>query len=59
MGSLLKGENSKKWYGGLSNEWGRLLQVNDHVIKGTDTLVYIQNKDILKDRKKTYRSFCM
>ena len=57
MGSLLKGESSKRLYGGLSNEWGRLSQGNDHGIKGTDTLVYIQNKDIQKDRKTIYGSF--
>ena len=57
MGSLLKGENSTRWYGGLSNEWDRLSQGNDHGIKGTETLVYIQNEDITIDRKLTYRSF--
>ena len=56
MGSLLKGGNSKRWYGGLSNEWDRLSQGNDHGIKGTVTLVYIQNKDVSKDRKITYGS---
>ena len=44
MGSLLKGENSARWYGCLSNEWGRLSEGNDHGIKVTETLVYIQNK---------------
>ena len=57
MGSLLKVDNSIRWYGGLSNEWGRLSQGNDHGIKGTDTLVYIQNKEIPKDRKVTYGFF--
>ena len=41
----------------MRNEWGRLSQGNDHVIKVTDTLVYIQNKDIPIDRKITYGSF--
>ena len=40
----------------MSNEWGRLSQGNDHGIKGTDTLVYIQNKEIPKDRKLIYGS---
>ena len=57
IGSLLRGENSNRWYGCLINEWGRFSQGNDHGIKGTDTLVYIQNKDIPKDRKITYGSF--
>ena len=54
IGSLLRGENSNRWYGCLINEWGRFSQGNDHGIKGTDTLVYIQNKDIPKDRQITY-----
>ena len=33
MGSLLKGEHNKRWYGGLINEWGRLSQGNDRGIK--------------------------
>ena len=57
MGLLLKGGNSTRWYGGLNNEWVRISQGNDYEIKGTDTLVYIQNKEIPKDRKITYRSF--
>ena len=44
MGSLLKGDDSTRWYGDLSNEWGRLSQGNDNGITGTDTLVYIQYK---------------
>ena len=44
MDLLLKGDNSTRQYKGLSNEWVRLSQGNDHEIKGTDTLVYIQNK---------------
>ena len=57
MSFLLKRDNSTRWYEGLSNEWGRIWQGNDHGIKCTDTLVYIQSQEVQKDRKVTDGSF--
>ena len=38
---LLNGNNSKVWNKSMSNELGRLAQGNDHGVKHTDTIKFI------------------
>ena len=45
------------WDKALSNEWGRLAQGNIYGIKHTDTIEFIHQSEVPKDKKETYDSF--
>ena len=55
--TLLYGSDGKKWIPALSNEWGRLAQVNNTGVEATDRIEFIINVCVPPDRKVTYASF--
>ena len=55
--SLIEGSNSKIWMRSLSNEWGRLAQGNQNNINGTDTIDFIFQHEVPKEKDVTYATF--
>ena len=55
MEDLLNGpDGTSIWDKALSNEWGRLAQGNIYGIKHTDTIEFIHQSEVPKDKKVTY-----
>ena len=54
---LLKSNHKHVWTRSLSNEWGRLAQGNKHGILGTDTIEFIFQHNVPKDKKVTYATY--
>ena len=54
--SLLKGPHESIWERSLSNDWCRVAQGNDFSVKGTDTIEFINRKEVPPDKKVTCAS---
>ena len=54
--SLYSSKNKHIWHRSLSNEWGHLAQGNDVGINGTDTIVFIPQSAVPRDKKVIYAS---
>ena len=54
--SLLKGSHESIWERSLRNDWGRLAQGNNFGSKGTDTIEFINRKEVPPDKKVTHAS---
>jgi hypothetical protein len=55
--TLLSGTNGATWTTSLSNEFGRLAQGFGTSIVGTDTIDFIQRKEVPSEKKVTYGNF--
>ena len=55
--SLINGSNKKIWLRSLSNEWGRLAQGNNEGVKGTDTIDFTHQHEVLHDKDVTHAIF--
>ena len=56
--TLLHGSDGKNhWIPALSNEWGRLKQVNNTGVEATGTIEFINHVSVPPDIKVTYASF--
>jgi hypothetical protein len=54
---LLNSINKHIWMRSLSNEWGRLAQGNKYGVIGIDTIEFISQHDVPKDKRVTYATY--
>ena len=57
LNSVLKGKDKQTWTQSLENEWDRLCDGKLGNVKGTNTIVFVHNKDVPIERKVTYGNF--
>ena len=57
--NLLQGPLKHIWNISLSNEWGRLAQGNKHGVTSTDTIDFIHQHEVPRDRDVTYATFVL
>jgi hypothetical protein len=55
--TLLNGANGPTWTQSLCNEFGRLAQGFHNTIVGTDTIDFIHQHEVPKDKNVTYGNF--
>ena len=57
--TLLQGSDRKIWTQSLSNEWGRLAQGNDAGVVSTNTIDFVHQNEVPKNRDVTYATFVL
>ena len=57
--TLLRGSDRVIWTQSLSNEWGRLAQGNDAGVVSTNTIDFVHQHEVPKDRDVTYATFVL
>ena len=57
--TLLNGSNRDIWTQSLSNEWDQLAQGNDAGVIATDTVDFIHQHEVPKNKDVTYAAFVL